>query len=285
MFSGDEPRFDLIDDPLAPEPDAAVFERVVARGRQRQNRRRALFGGVGVALVAALLTGGVAAAQHHNAGPKVNVQSPGEFFAPDTTSTTVAPSEATPTTIRFSQGSPDGAVPTTAPRFPLPPGTQDAQAGDFSGAVTVDPAVVTAGDDVGVQLMIRNITDHVVNVEGSVSVAVVCANDLTTNGQTSTPLHFENPDANIFWVIAPPMNPGEESGIGPMTVQTTAAEVGTVTCEGVLVRSNSDSGTFTSTIVARLDNTPAVSYTVLAASTDTSTTTTPDGSTTTTAPQ
>jgi hypothetical protein len=265
MFPHDDPRFHFEDDPRAPEPDTAVLQRVVARGRQRLFRRRALFGGAAVAIVAVLLSSGVAVAQHRRAGPGVAVQPPSDIVVDETTTTTMLTQP--PPTTTAGASAPLVSTPTTAPGLPLPPGTPDAQASDFGGYVTADPAVVTAGDNVDVLLMIRNISDHVVNAEGPVSVAVVCANDLSPDGHTSASLHNENPDANIFWVIDPVVKPGDWSGIGPMTV---------------LVRSNSDSGTFTSTIVARIDNIPAVTYTVLPASDSTSTTTSPTDTSTTT---
>jgi hypothetical protein len=287
MFPHDDPRFRFEDDPRPPEPDTAVLQRVVARGRQRLFHRRALFGGAAVAIVAVLLSSGVAVAQHRSAGPGVAVQPPNDIVVDETT-TTIMPAPPTSTTTG-SIGASEPLVSTPTTVCPsdycmhLPPfAGSDPTPSDFSGYVTVDPAVITAGDNVDVLLMIRNDTDHVVNAEGPLSVAVVCANDLSPDGHTSTPLHNEGPDANIFWVIDPAVKPGDWSGIGPMTVQTTAAEIGTVTCEGVLVTSNSDSGTFTSTIVARLDKIPAATYTVLPVSDSPSTTTsTPDTSTTT----
>src|SRR5262249_41079511 len=94
MFPHDDPRFRFEDDPRPPEPDTAVLQRVVARGRQRLHRRRALFGGAAVAIAAVLVSGGAAVAQHHSAGPNVQVQAPGGDLSVDegsTTSTTTLP--------------------------------------------------------------------------------------------------------------------------------------------------------------------------------------------------
>jgi hypothetical protein len=107
-------------------------------------------------------------------------------------------------------------------------------------------------------------------------VAVVCANDLTPDGHTSAVLHNDGPDANIFWIISGALPPGGSAGIGSMPIETTAAEVGVVTCEAVLVQSprygvNLSDPAY---ILARIDNIPAVTYTVLPASGSASTTTT-----------
>jgi hypothetical protein len=292
MFPDDDPRFHFDDDPRPPEPDTAVLQRVVARGRQRMFRRRALFGGVAVAIAAVVLASGAAVAQHHSAGPGIAVQPPNDVaIGPETTTTTI-PELVTPTTTAGGSSA-LVSTPTTSPegqhcsacaaQFPVPPGTQAATATDFNGEVKVSPAVVTAGDDVGVELDVINATDHYVDVEGMLggpATAVVCANDLTPDGQTSAALHNDNPDANIFWIVAPVMSPLGQSGIGPMTVQTTAAEVGTVTCEAVLVGAHHDGNVMTSYIIARIPNIPAVTYTVLPAPDSTSTTTSTTDTTT-----
>jgi hypothetical protein len=169
--------------------------------------------------------------------------------------------------------------------LPAPPGTEAATAGDFIGQVKLSTTAVTAGDSVGVELDVQNVTDHYVDVDGTTggaAAAVVCANDLTPDGVTNEPLHFDNPDANIFWIISGALSPGEQAGIGPVNVDTTSAEVGVVTCEAVLVGARHDGLGMTSFIIARLDNIPAVTYTVSPALDVTSTTTdTIDTSTTT----
>jgi hypothetical protein len=290
MFPHDDPRFRFEDDPRPPEPDTAVLQRVVARGRQRLFRRRALFGGAAVAIVAVLVSSGVAAAQHHSAGPNVQVQSPGPVFVGETTTT---PTSLTPTTGSIGASQTPLSTATTIPgsSYPPPPvsvpsGTQAATAADFTGEVKLTATEVTAGDVIGVELDVLNATDQYVDVEGETggpATAVVCANDLSTDGHTATPLHNENPDANIFWIISPVLGPLESAAIGPMTVETTAAEVGVVTCEAVLVQSVRDGGNPSDPgyVVARIDNIPAVTYTVSPASDSTSTSTSaPDTSTT-----
>jgi hypothetical protein len=290
MFPHDDPNFRFEDDLRPPEPDTAILQRVVARGRQRLFRRRALFGGLAAAVALVLLSGGVAVAQHRSAGPGVAVQPPGDVVVGDDTTTTTALS--VPTTTGDAT-MPLVSSPTTSPggqscfacAAHIPSGTQAATARDFTGEVKLTATEVAAGEDIGVELDVTNVTDHFVDVEGALggpAVAVVCANDLTADGQTNTPLHNENPDADIFWIIDGAMAPGTQSGIGPMTVQTTAAEVGVVTCEAVLVGATFEGLAMTSHIIARLDNIPAVTYTVLPASDSTSTTTiTMDTSTTT----
>jgi hypothetical protein len=291
MFPEDDPRFRFEDDPHPPEPDTAVLQRVVARGRQRMFRRRALFGGGAVAIVAVVLSGGVAVAQHRSAGPGVQIQSQ-SGIAVDETTTTVTLPQLTTTTPTGNAGAsqPLVSTPTTAclscpPVVPAPAGTQAATPADFTGEVKLTATQVAAGDDIGVERDVYNATNHPVDVEGMMgdpAAAVVCANDLTPDGHTNAPLHNDNPDANIFWIVAPVTNPGAFAGIGPMTVQTTAAEVGVVTCEAVLVGTHNDGNTMTSYIIARLDNIAAVTYTVLPAPDSTSTTTsTTDTSTTT----
>jgi hypothetical protein len=300
MFPPDDPRFFLEDDPRPPEPDTAVLQRVVARGRQRLVRRRALFGGAAVAVAAVLVTSGVAAAQHHSAGPNVQVQSPGGVAVDDSsTTTTLAPLQATPTTI--GAAFPPPSTPVTTPQgqpcpspcgalFPAPPGTQAATATAFVGEVKLSATEGTAGDSVGVELDVTNFTDHPVDVEGALggpATAVVCTNDLTPDGHTNTPLSNENPDANIFWINAPVIASGGRAGIGPMTIETTAAQVGVVTCEAVLVRSPRDGVNLSDPgyIIARLSNIPAVTYTVLPAPDVTTTTTTITTDTSTTTPE
>jgi hypothetical protein len=296
MFPDDDPRFHFDDDPRPPEPDTVVLQRVVARGRQRLFRRRALFGGVAVAIAAVVIASGAAVAQHHSAGPGVEVQSPGDVAVGESTTTTTIPLLTTPTTTGGASQTPV-STPLTNPagqscaacgaNYAPPPETQAATPGDFTGEVKVSPAVVTAGEDVGVELDVLNATAKYVDVEGMTggpATAVVCTNDLTSDGYTSTPLHNENPDANIFWIVAPVLDPLQRAGIGPMTVQTTAAEVGTVTCEAVLVGAHHDGLAMTSYIISRITNIPAVTYTVLPA-TDTSSTTTTTTETSTTVPE
>lgn len=289
MFPPDDPRFELADDPMPPEPDAAVLQRVVARGHQRLVRRRALFGGIAVAVAALVLGSGVAVAEHRSAGPSVSVQGPGDVSADEPSSTTTLP-ELTTTTL--GSQAPLVSTPTTEPALfcaacaaHIPSGTRAATATDFNGEVKLTATEVTAGDDIGVELDVINATADYVDVEGQLggpATAVVCANDLTADGQTSAVLHNDNPDANIFWIIAPVLSPLQSAGIGPMTIQTTTAEVGVVTCEAVLVGAHHDGNAMTSYVIARIDNIPAVTYTVLPAPVDTSTTSTsvPDASTT-----
>jgi len=283
MLPPDDPRFRFEDDPHPPEPDTAVLQRVVARGRQRSFRRRALFGGTAVAIAAVLLGSGVATAQHHRAGPNVSIQHPGDVSAGDTStsSTSSVPLSSRSTTAgRATQ--PLTSTPTTAcflcpGSLLVPNGTQAATPSDFTGTVTVSPTQVAAGDEVGVELDVNNATDHPVDVEGMLggpAVAVVCTNDLTPDGHTNIALTNDNPDANIFWIVAPVTNPGESSGIGPMEVQTTAAEVGVVTCEAVLVGQRHDGDAVTSYIISRIDNIAAATYTVLPAPDESSSTTT-----------
>jgi hypothetical protein len=293
-FPHDDPRFDFLDDPVPPEPDSSVLEYVMARGRHRLIRRRAVFGGVALAVAALLIGGGAAVAQRRSAGPGIAVQPHNDrIIAAGATSTTTTVSQPTTTTVARTArpllpvSTPTTAAPScmTCPSgIVLPPGTQPATPGDFTGEVKLSSTEVTAGDNVGVELDVQNVSNHFVDVEGmngGPATAVVCANDLTPDGQTNTPLHFENPDANIFWIISPVLWPGGSAGIGPMNVQTTAAEVGVVTCEAVLVGSHDNGLTMTSFIIARIDNIPAVTYTVLPAPDTTSTTTTTDTSTTT----
>jgi hypothetical protein len=292
MFPDDDPRFRFEDDPRPPEPDTAVLQRVVARGRQRLFRRRALFGGAAVAIAAVLLASGAAVAQQRRAGPGIAVQPPSDVVIDEaTTTTTTIPLSVTATTLGGAETQ-LVSTPTTGPggqscwacQAHIPSGTQAATASDFTGQVKLTATQVTAGEDVGVELDVMNVADHFVDVEGALggpAVAVVCANDLTSDGHTTASLHNDNPDANIFWVIDGAMAPGTSSGIGPMTVQTTAAEVGVVTCEAVLVGAIHNGNAITSYIIARLDKIPAVTYTVLPATGVTSTTTsTTDTSTT-----
>jgi len=296
MLPPDDPRFEFIDDPMPPEPDAAVLQRVVSRGHQRLVRRRALFGGIAVAAAALVLGSGVAVAQHRSAGSSVTVQGPGDVAVDGATTTTTLPALST-TTIGSGSGSGLGDLTsTTAPGLScfacaahIPSDTQAATTSSYTGAVTVSPTEVTAGDYVSVEFHVYNATDHPVDVEGMLggpATAVVCANDLTGDGHTNTPLHNDDPDANIFWIIAPVTLPGGFAGIGPINVQTSAAEVGVVTCEGVLVGQRHDGDTITNYVIARIDNIPAVTYTVLPAPADTSTTmASTAGTTTTTVPE
>jgi hypothetical protein len=306
MFPNDDPRFDFVDDPVPPEPDVFVLEHVMARGRQRLIRRRALLGGVAVAIVVLLLSGGAAVAQHRTARPGIAVQPADNEVVIGAATTTTTTTATTATTTAAAASGPQrtptagagtaspalGVPPTTAtpscitcpPGLPLPPGTQAATAGDFTGEVKVSPTEVNAGGEVGVELDVQNASDHSVDVEGMTggpATAVVCANDLTPDGVTNEPLHFDNPDANIFWIISGALKPGDKAAIGPMNVETTAAEQGVVTCEAVLVGARHDGLTMTSFIIARIDNIPAVTYTVLPAPDASSTTTTTVTSTTT----
>ena len=147
------------------------------------------------------------------------------------------------------------------------------QPGDFVGALTAShswevdgtpwDATVIAGQLVILTLEIRNISDHVIEVSraGVPDLRIVCAADLTADGHTDADLLF---DRNEIFVTNPPLRPGENGGAGPMGLPMTDADIGPMTCAGVIVANGRP--------IARLTNIPPVTFTVVAAP---STTTTP----------
>jgi hypothetical protein len=174
---------------------------------------------------------------------------------------------------------PLGPTPTTAattaedPRIPY--------LGDFSGTLTARKTTTSVGNGVGVDLQIRNITDHLVEPGlGSLrnGVAIVCARDLTPDGLTTQPLESNR---NLLFVVSPGLAPGESSGRSG-TYDPTADDVGTVTCAGVIVTTDNSWQDGSIRSIGRLTNIPAVSFTVTVPDTPATTAGSVPASTTTT---
>jgi hypothetical protein len=152
-------------------------------------------------------------------------------------------------------------------------------ANDFSGTLTASQTSVTVGEGVNFELTIRNITDHVVEPAlGSLTkgVAVICANDLSPLGHTGRPLLG---DVNLFFVTSPslaPLDLGGRSG----TYTPTSADIGTVTCAGVIIATTDNWKDGTISGVAQLAQIPSVSFTVAPAPTGTTAAAFPATSTT-----
>jgi len=135
--------------------------------------------------------------------------------------------------------------------------------GDFSGSLSASATSVTAGDGVDLTLSIRNITDHEIQPSlGSLSksVAIVCASDLSPLGHTGAELLTNE---NMFYVTAPATAPGDPSGRGG-SFRTSSADIGAVTCEGVIVATNGHWADGSVSSVARLTNVPSVTFQVVA---------------------
>jgi hypothetical protein len=103
----------------------------------------------------------------------------------------------------------------------------------------VSHSSVTLTDGVNeVDLEITNVSDHAVDpsaASNSNGVATVCAPDLSPDGKTSRPLVSNE---NLFF-MSPlgPMAPGQQDARGG-DYSVTASDIGTVTCEGVIVSSS-----------------------------------------------
>jgi hypothetical protein len=124
-------------------------------------------------------------------------------------------------------------------------------------------ASVTLADYMNeVDLSITNTSDHAVDPSDSRNpnaVATVCAPDLSADGVTSHPLVSNQ---NLFFMTpSGPMAPGEGDARGGDYVLS-PRDVGTVTCEGVIVTStNWTDGSIR--VVSRLTNVAPVTFTVL----------------------
>jgi hypothetical protein len=195
-----------------------------------------------------------------------------------TTTTTSGPDSSAPlgpsvTYVLTVPTTVGGAVQGEDPRTP--------HAGDFSGSLTASATSVTVGEGVDVELNIRNTTDHQVHPSlGSLdrSVAIVCASDLSPLGHSGAELLS---NVNLFFVTSPALAPGESSGRGG-TFMPTSADVGTVTCAGLIVGTTGGWQDGTITGVAQLANVPSVSFTVSAAAPETTAPASADPTTSTT---
>ena len=125
-----------------------------------------------------------------------------------------------------------------------------------------------AGQSISLELNIRNVSDDVINPSYAEfpNLQVVCASDLTADGHTNATLR---PFENLFYVTNPPLGPGEEGGVGPMTLPMTDADIGPMTCAAVIVAPGIDGRPIT-----RLTRIAPVTFTVVAAPPPTATTTT-----------
>jgi hypothetical protein len=190
----------------------------------------------------------------------------------------VLPSGGPTPTASSTTSSSQPLLPTPTEAFTVPTAVGGAQgedprtphADDFSGSLTASATSVAVGHGVDVELNIRNTTDHQVEPSlGSLSksVAIVCARDLSPLGHTGTELRR---NVNLFFVTSPPLAAGESSGRGS-TFTPTNADVGTVTCAGVIVATTGHWEDGTISGMAQLANVPSVSFTVAPASPETTT--------------
>ena len=166
-----------------------------------------------------------------------------------------------------------------------------------------DPCLST-GFEKGLQLTIRNTTDHPIDLSTSapVRVTVVCATNMTADGHLTAPLPAfptETPFTNDMFVDRAPSSdsplydtpgtglaPGAEAANGTHRgygVESIAP--GTETCEGAIVTTSDGTWKFdTLSVVARLTNIPVYTFEVVApppTTTRPSTTSTPPEPTTT----
>jgi cytoskeletal protein RodZ len=193
----------------------------------------------------------------------------------DASSTTAPASSAASTTLPpgvtttgFAPPPTAGNGTTTTPGEPsttLPPSSAP-QPGDFTGTLTARPTTVTVGS-VGstVDLSIHNVSGHVVDASSSTqptTVATICTK-LGPDGHSIAPLQS---DVNFWFMTNIPMQPGDNDG-RTATYFPTAADVGSVTCEGVIATSTDRWQTIT--VVGRITAIPAVTVIVVAEGTTT----------------
>jgi hypothetical protein len=117
-----------------------------------------------------------------------------------------------------------------------------------------------------VDLEIRNTSDHAVDPSSAMNpngVAIVCAPDLTPDGHTGARLASNE---NLFFMTpAGPMAPGAQDGRSGYYLMT-ADDIGTNTCEGVIVTSTGGWADGSITVASRLTNIPPVSFELVATS-------------------
>jgi hypothetical protein len=192
----------------------------------------------------------------------LQVVAAGDTTTTSTTATSSQPPRPSPTEAFTVPSTVGGAVQGEDPRTP--------HAGDFSGSLTASVTSVTVGEGVDVELNIRNTTDHRVEPSlGSLTkgVAIVCASDLSPLGHTGAELRSNE---NFFFVTAPGLAPGDSAGRGGRFTPT-SADVGTVTCAGAIIATTGHWVDGTISSVAVLANVPTVSFSVVAAPTETTT--------------
>ncbi len=240
---------------------------------KQRRRRQVQLVGVAAAVLAIALT---LAVWNRTASDNVAVSTRSPK-ATDGTSTTAPTSSGASTTLPPGSTStgfappPTGTGTTTTPSDPsttLPP-SRAPQPDDFTGTLTARPATVTVGS-VGstVDLSIHNVSGHVVDASSgaqSTTVATICTK-LGPDGQSITPLRS---DVNFWFMTNIAMQPGDNDA-RTATYFPTAADVGSVTCEGVIATSTDQWQTIR--LVGRITAIPAVTVTVL-----------PEGGTTTVA--
>jgi hypothetical protein len=197
----------------------------------------------------------------------------------DATST-AAPINATSSTVTSTSAAPDasprpvvdqaepcddcGTLRGLPPLFDL---GRASRPDDFTGTLTPGhgdderpwDGIMIAGQSIALELNIRNISDDVISPSYAEfpNLQVVCAADLTADGHTNAPLR---PFENLFYVTNPPLGPGEEGGVGPMTLPMTDADIGPMTCAAVIVAPGLDGRP-----IARLTRVEPVAFTVVPA--------------------
>jgi hypothetical protein len=254
----------------------------LARRRRRHRRRQvAALAGVVVALAAISSafalnrpTGDHGVAVRTHGGPTTG--------APNTTlalvSTTAVTGTTTSRAAATTTAAPANGPTTTTPTETAVPGQSAPQPGDFTGDITLSSDSIEAGDQHGVEveLHIHNATDHTINASYYLepTTAGLMCTALDGQGRPIAPLTM---DGNFAFVTNPPLGPGDDGGTG-FSFRADTADIGTITCEGVIVTSSGGTITF----VAPMTNIAPVTITVTTPTT--TTTTTPADTTTTTTP-
>ena len=133
--------------------------------------------------------------------------------------------------------------------------------------VDVPDATLHVGEEAYITLKIHNRTDHEVDPSLGIlryGVALVCSAGWNGDGPTDAPLAS---DQNFWFVTNPALGPGSDwrSGGGrDATRVMTDADIGTITCAGVIFRS--PDGTWannTLQIAGRITHIPPVSFQVV----------------------
>jgi hypothetical protein len=284
---------------------ATEWTRVMALAKRTKVVRRFVVAGAAVLVI--LGASAIAFAATGNGRRNIAVVGPAASTTTSTPTTSSTAASSPTTTASVPTTAPGGscgscpastAPPRTSPSTstaPVPP-ARPAQAGDFSGVLThwrieCDPCV-RDGLDKGITLLVRNATDHRIDLSTAapVRVAVVCSTNMTADGKLTQPLPSFPTDIFADYSVTPGglqgtqlyASPGTSLAPGQQATNSGATgftfeglDPGTATCEGAIVASSDGSwNPATLSVVAKLANVPTYSFQLVDAPSSTTSSTT-----------
>jgi hypothetical protein len=222
-------------------PEPLVWSDVERVGRHRRRVRVASVAVASVAIVVTTAAGAFAALPRDRADHVVTHPAGESTTVPAPSTTTTVPSSTTSSSPAVS-ASPSSTSTSTAPPTQCtsasgcpqpPPENQTPQFDDFTGSVTADADALQVEQGTSVELHLTNVTDHTISMSLATmptTVGLYCG-PVDADGR---PTRLVDADHNFFYVTVPPAAPGEQTGTGGFFTPDDA-DLGTVTCEGVLI--------------------------------------------------